>query len=1270
MAFPHRVFRIFWVSLGLLILGIPALSFILARVAEQTLRTERHLGDWTFKFSGATISPFLAFRADSAQFQSSHTRIFVSSPSVNLLDWIHLWSGRALIRATVDSAELRIAKDSQPSSTVPKFPELRFPLPVSLEWRVLDIRPESGPFISASGAKWRSQGPWGLKGVFHGRFESKPPTDTAPPFLVEADFSAHAHWFGRSVHYEVEVSQNTDTIRILGTRNKQSLLFGEDSLRVAISNPKKWIPVSLTGAPELSGLSLEGKIDWRREKLFLKSEFHSGEYHVLEPFLWNGSFRYDSTGGSINVDGKGASKQFIHLQGQWKNPPAWLAKPDWKSYAAKFTGQTGGIRWQIGPHNLPLDFTLTSLHLQPGLVVEGTVITSDSSALDLHWKGDQPRKFEVSGTISPREPWAIIWTDTNVSFHAARVEGEWDVNRFRGTAWMQGVSAYGSEWDSLEADQEVLPTGYYLKDARLYRDGQTFRGSGQVVWAPNPRHQGPSLTFKLSHPEYGQLRFAMSNPDSMDAWMEAAQVTRFPYSPLKRFSRFHPQVDGHFSWNHVTGIGQSDASAVFSYQNKELKSRVVASWDRDSLRLAEFELSEGPSQLKGSAVISLGGRSLEALHQIRPDAVGSLQVAVEQIRMGEVLEWMPVGTSKGDGILTGNIQYSRDSGWQGVLRASDVQVPALHGLMDITSLSLSGHGDSLLLTMRTASTKHPLLADTVEARLFGLHSASPSLAISAHSGPLFANFNGRIPQWKSLQGNIAVTGRAALGAPGFLDQVSLEGPLSFPFAPDADSGIRFSSRQFQLRYILAQDTQWLDGHLNYAKNMLTAPDLRVRHSQGGELKGQLEARLAEPMSVRFDFAGSKLKLVLPEGQQIEASGVSGNVRWEKGSPLRVNAAAQSGAFLIPGSTLRVKSAIEGLELQASIPPADAPALPTLKVRGRLRDFLFQRKIGFQDAQNFFRSFKSRKDRNTSGRHSKPWDLDMQLEAVGANNRINTDVVRFTFLGDLQVKGVYPYTLLNGKISGLQGEIGQAGQAYDLRDFEVKWQNSTLDEGTIFVEGDKKLRTDCKPTTQRTCTIFIKLNGRLSEMNFNYDTDCGQNIGEPASPAVLINSVTQGCYSSEFQSGGKGRYGEAVVNMLEPAISENLTKGVKWASGGFIESTQLSGLGSLVGGDTASFEPVALEVATREKYRTSLKGKTGYHPERKLADPWEYRLAAVYRIPLDKLAVDSVWQVRLKDRFTLETSVETRPPDVLSQEEGRQVREQAGLRYHYRFWGWW
>lgn len=1267
MVFAPRVFRIVWISLALILLGIPAVLFVASKAVERALLTERHLGEWSFRFYGVKISPLLGFRADSVWVASSHERIFASGLSEELLEISRIGSRRAIVRLTIDSADVRFSKRQETPKTSPKFPAIKFPLPVLLEWRVLQIHPEGGPDLFAEQARWRSHGPWGLGARFRGGW--KMAQDTV---WNHADFILSARWTGPRLRYDIEVLHETDTLKIVGVREKNSLLLGEDSLHFFSENPREWVSDSLKARlPELGPLRIEGKIDWKRRKVLVVGQLHTGAFHVLEPFSWNWTLQSDSIGGRVNLHGHGIGHQSFSWQGGWEHPPEWLTPPDWKRYAAAFSGRVAGIHWQIGTRNLPIEFVVSSLRLEPGLAVTARIVTRDSSHFEAHWNGEHPRKLEFSGPVSPHETWATIWTDTNLHYHSARVQGVWEDGKLKASAWFNDVRAYGAEADSVEAVQDVTSTGYYLKEARLFRQGEVFRGSGQVEWAPHPGWRGPSLAFKLTHPEFGRVSFAMPYPDSMIAVAESTQAALFPYLPLQRFARFHPVVSGHFFWNHITGAGKSDADVVFSYREKELKASADATWDKDSLRFENAQIRSGTSRLNGGGALSLNGLSLAGFSHLRPDAVGSWHLNAENVQVGEVIELAhpteaPVVL---DGVLDGNLGYEVHSGWTGTLKATDVRLPALSGLMEIRGLSLSGQGDSLQLTAFSTSTRHALLSDTLVAHLSGLRSESPHLGVVVHSGPLFARFAGNLSGWKTFNGNAEVTGRAQLGgAAGSIDEVRLEGDLSIPFIGSAGSGARFASRFFQLRYIAAVDTQWLDGYLNYGDGIVTAPDLRVRHSQGGEVNGQLEARLAQPVSVNFSFSGPKVTAVLPNGQEFKAQDVSGKMAWVKGGALKLSGQARSGSFKMPGSSVRVESGFERLRLELSIPPADATELPKVLVRGRVRDFLFQRK----DLQAFVRSFGRTKAEGSgaSNRRSKPWETDLALEAVGTNNHIETDILRFSFLGDLEVKGVYPYTLFNGKLTGLQGEIGPAGRVYDVRDLEVKWENSTLDEGTVYVEGDKKLRADCAPTTQRTCTMFIKLNGRLDEMNFSYDTDCGQNVGEPIPPTVLINSMTQGCYSAE--SGGGWNNEKAAINLaVEPTLNYGLSKGVKWASGGIIQSTQVSGLSSFMNSDTAGVleQPVALEVQTREKYRVSLKGKAGYHPEVKLADPWEYKLALEYRPPLERLAKDSLWQTRFRDRVTLETSVETRPPEVRD-EEVRQVREQVGLRYHYRFWDLW
>src|SRR4051812_40424142 len=172
MAFFRRVFRIFWIGLLLILLGTPTLAFLVAKAAEQILRSERHVGEWTVQFHGARVSSLVNFKADSALLQSPHERIFVSGFSVHLLDWAHLWSRRAVIRVTADSAEARLGNREQPAAKPVQFPELRFPLPLLVEWRVLRVYPAGGPAITLERAQWRSHGPWGFRGRFHAQWEA------------------------------------------------------------------------------------------------------------------------------------------------------------------------------------------------------------------------------------------------------------------------------------------------------------------------------------------------------------------------------------------------------------------------------------------------------------------------------------------------------------------------------------------------------------------------------------------------------------------------------------------------------------------------------------------------------------------------------------------------------------------------------------------------------------------------------------------------------------------------------------------------------------------------------------------------------------------------------------------------------------------------------------------------------------------------------------------------------------------------------------------
>jgi hypothetical protein len=486
------------------------------------------------------------------------------------------------------------------------------------------------------------------------------------------------------------------------------------------------------------------------------------------------------------------------------------------------------------------------------------------------------------------------------------------------------------------------------------------------------------------------------------------------------------------------------------------------------------------------------------------------------------------------------------------------------------------------------------------------------------------------------------------------------------------------SGSFAGRYAIpGLDTQSFNGTLALRDGRLRIPDLKATNGSGISLTGEADCDFAGTPRITAKVRGKDIALQWPGIQKLVFADADASLRVDSAGLYAV-ASVGKAEFASSRPPISVRGTLENLNLEFVKPPAPkgakgaqlaAAVTPQLRVKAKMRDFLFKHKIGFREFQKSIRTVKTDKRK----KRVKPVDLQLNLETAGSGNRIETDILRMVFVGDVAVRGVYPYTLFTGEFSALSGELGQTNQSYDITDFDLKWQNATVEDGSISIEGGKRLRADCKPETQRTCNVFVKLAGRLDEMAFTYDSDCGSNTGETLEPSALINSVSRGCYSDVYVAGGGGggNYGEAVFALLEPTISEKLTSVGTKVSGGWIKRTSVSGIGSMVSGDTTGQEHIALEVESKEKWGMSVRAEAGYRPEKKIANPWENKVALEWRPPLEKASRNAEWKKRVRDRVTLEALAETNPQEEKANEQNHEdVRAQVGIKYRYKFWKLW
>jgi hypothetical protein len=708
--------------------------------------------------------------------------------------------------------------------------------------------------------------------------------------------------------------------------------------------------------------------------------------------------------------------------------------------------------------------------------------------------------------------------------------------------------------------------------------------------------------------------------------------------------------------------------------------RAKSQWDAALLTVNDLDVTLAGSTVRLQGAARMGGRQFWQAAKLRLGDIRALSVEAHRFDAARLAPFAGPSWPVARGILDGRFSYADSEGFGGSYRIDDLDLIPLRKRAVLPRVVLEGRGASVVLTARTVSPAYPWLNDSLRAEVANVLGGAPDITVDGVSADgLKVRFRGRTDGLRSVDGSFSVSGKASLpGGAGEISDVRLGGHVSAPFTGGARgvlTAMTLDSGSFAGRYAIpGLDTQSFGGTLSLRDGRLLVQDMHANDRRGPTLSGDGECDFDGPLRVTARLRGDDLALSWPGVQKIVLRGAQASIRVDSAG-LAAEASVDRAEFAASRAPITIRGNLEAMQIAYLQPPAPkgdkgekAPAPgPELHVKARLQNFLFKHKIGFRELQKSIGKVKVDKRK----RRAKPIDLQLNLETAGANNRIETDVLRMAFAGDLAVRGVYPYTLLTGEFSSLKGELGQTSQSYDITDFDLKWQNATVEEGRVSVEGRKKLRINCKPETERTCNVYVKLAGRLDEMAFTYDTDCGANSGETLEPTALINSVNRGCWSDEDVAGaGNGNYREAVVALLEPTLNEKLTSVGEKFTGGWIKRTSVTGIGSTVARDTTGNEPLALGVETKEKWGVSVKASAGYHPEKREDNTtWESKVAVQWRPPLEKASENSEWKRRVRDRVTLEASAETRPEEKVTN-ENKDARMQVGLRYRYKFWKLW
>jgi hypothetical protein len=1208
------------------------------------------------------------------------------------------------IRISLNSAHLKLSPSPTNSGTgkPARFPELRWPMPWRIEVAEFLLSQSDSLLVRVSDIQMESRGMLGLKTkatVQAGSWGHFLPAALQLGIKVEAT----SRWKGPDLRYRVAVHTfQGDSLFLIGARDRANLTLADDSLTIHCATPGLYATDSLALALAVyRDLAAHVQLSTRKRVTYSGSLQATADTvwmagPIRAQIHWHGGLKRAWFKLNLQQREKGKAQ----IQGEVPFQALSAADTSVKALAmlrpdvSRFSADVENVFLDVGGHSLPADMQLREGTWVPGQMVAGEVVTAAGSKFNLVYFLRKAWLFAFDGKVAAKEPWAHGWTDTNVTFDYAKVRGQVREGSVKVQATAYGVQAYKAEADSIQCWNTITRSQYRLDSARIFQNGRLWKGDGFVTWKKRGVFltRGVDLEFRASNPVLGSGWFRMPFSGQLVAHAENMAVHDNPYTLLGIFRPYQPRVTGDWEWNLVTQTGKTDVTVTGLQEDSHVQATLKGRWSPQFLEVEKLDLSGQDLDASASFQVQMNGQPFYTAYQGRFSDLTRLDLDVREVDVAQWISKLTGNTLLQSGVLIGNLKYSPEEGIRGrvdLKRPSFSSQPEGLVIGDFTAL---GKGDTLHLSVDSRSKSEPFFNTAVEMRILHPLTRTPEFLLDGrwHDSLRLAG-RAALDLSRTLRGAVDMMGSLALpGESGHLRKMHLLTQFEIP----TQGGFKqWKASSHVLEGLFDSHRlppQRFTGKFKMESGTLHLDSVKSVDSTQKVLWAEATYQIGPPAILHFRINGDAFALQFQKGQFIQLNRLNVNGEMNAGV-FQIDAGVEEALYSMTRGSVSAEGAVEGFSLRYVQPPDVMGKPPTpsqIQIKGTMSKTLVAHKIrlGPEELKRLFGTLmqwtkgkgkgpasKGASHANGAGK-SRAMDLNISIDTRGQDNRIETEVGRLHFTGDVQVKGVYPYLLMNGTVASLKGgEIGQKNQAYELRDLELKWQNAIPGEGTISMEGDKKLKVDCDPQTQKTCHVTIHFNGRLDDAKFYYETDCGGAEGEAIKPTAIINSVASGCFTGDLSGGdNQGDYGKTLINLFTPYVNSTLTKAFTVGSAGLIQNAKVTGLDNLVAGENAQAvldEPVALNLESKEKYRIRLLGRGGFFPASKQAAPYDLKVVVEWRPPFDEWVQDSVWKNRLKDRITVDAGIETRPEERNTDVE-RQVRQKAGLKYKYQFWKFW
>ena len=1097
------------------VVGAIALGVWFARaLLERILSTPHTIAGITITPYGHSMESLLTHQFDSVRVSVDGNEFKIANPKLDVTilgnRTVQLQSDSiiAFIQLPPDTGKVTKTEITKP----PEFPDnIRIPVSAQIDVKYAQVMLSDGKGWEAHDVSIKNYGEKSIGVRLQDATGDFLPSPTSTN--VYADFESDM------LKLRGKVKTPKDSVNLNIDAPKNNLANLKTKVNLTVNNPEDWIPIELPEiVPELGKLrmNVNANVDVIKKRTSYTATIQTrvGTFWPLLPQNILIELEGDQNNFDVDVLLRNDEGGSIQLNGSFD-----------KNLNGFMTGRVNQMSAWYGPQMMPMDLEIKSAEIY-NKKIEASIETRQGSLVDGVIDLRDSLMITFTGDISPYEPWALDWTQGNLTLgERAKLYGTCDGHSLKVLAKINSIiNAYHMAADSLQVFLNLNTKGIDFSNGIIYTPKETFDFTGDVKW--NDEH--PHTSWNVTQQNGGKASAYIGIGDTIfiDVDADHVEFATIPFSDISLGTKIEGLVTGKWHQDFDNNIGNAVISIDGSLDAFGVGLEAAVRQNGDSIFIDQFDATHNRNTAAATGAFILPNDSNP---DFKPTGFLPIQILYANISSHEfsiplLLEAFSDSTLT-SGMLNGDLSYKQGNKLIGNLDFFNIKFRKISpDLFNIRKLNIFAENDKVELNSYldiggggwTGNTQIIINNVFNEKRHVSFSHGSDN------GGTLWAE--GFIDNEFVFNGTVDANG--SWFVPGTLSEIK-NTDLHVDVSAKLKDGlkgitadIRLDSTVYEPPKMKIEFPIYVRGHVE--NGLVDIYEARTKNDSGEVISGNLQFSLDSMRLVGIDINSDHFTIE-SGSHHLSLENVHSHMT-DYEDELQITAT-------LPQISYRFNDVVYGLaeasargDIGFVIPHGIEGLIKNSTITGNIvvdkmvyyRDFDIDITPAALDKYlTMFNNFVSRL--RSSNVHeekiSVSWPINLSLHISDSQMdsiAVVTPFATFPLSMDIWVLGNTVRPLLRGDITNTNGGFIGVKEVYefDLNAFLITWNDVPWQNGVINVSSSQELPY-CSETSEKekeTCPINLDLQGTLSNLQAIPSSNCGTE----SSTADIYKNILLGC----------------------------------------------------------------------------------------------------------------------------------------------------------------